>query len=153
MDKCARIEKPNVVDALACVAREVFRVKRQKRVCAWCQKVMAEGEEPVTHGICPDCAVREIYIFLGEKEVQEKRGPANSTGNGQTENDGLIKKGEEVKRMEKLRNFVKEEDGVTAIEYGLIAALVSVLIITAVTSIGNSLKGTFETIAAALTPQ
>jgi len=55
--------------------------------------------------------------------------------------------------MEKLRNFVKEEDGVTAIEYGLIAALVSVLIITAVTSIGTSLKGTFETIATALTPQ
>jgi len=55
--------------------------------------------------------------------------------------------------MEMVRNFMKEEDGVTAIEYGLIAALVSVLIITAVTSIGNSLKGTFETIATALTPQ
>ncbi len=52
--------------------------------------------------------------------------------------------------MEKLRNFVKEEDGVTAIEYGLIAALVSVLIITAVTAIGNSLKTTFETISTAL---
>jgi len=55
--------------------------------------------------------------------------------------------------MEMVRNFMKEEDGVTAIEYGLIAALVSVLIITAVTSIGTSLKGTFETIATALTPQ
>ncbi len=64
MDRCFRREENPMVGRLAFLAREVFKVKSQKRVCAWCQKVLAEGEEPVTHGICPDCAAREIYIFL-----------------------------------------------------------------------------------------
>jgi pilus assembly protein Flp/PilA len=42
--------------------------------------------------------------------------------------------------------FVKDESGATAIEYGLIAALISVAIITAVGLIGDKLKATFETI-------
>ena len=46
--------------------------------------------------------------------------------------------------------FVKDESGATAIEYGLIAAGISVVIIGAVQSIGVSVKGAFETIAAAL---
>jgi pilus assembly protein Flp/PilA len=44
--------------------------------------------------------------------------------------------------------FVKDESGVTAIEYGLIAALIAVVIITAVTSVGTTLSGTFTNIAA-----
>jgi pilus assembly protein Flp/PilA len=43
--------------------------------------------------------------------------------------------------------FAKDESGVTAIEYGLIAALIAVVIITAVTSVGTTLQGTFNTIA------
>lgn len=46
----------------------------------------------------------------------------------------------------------KEEEGVTAIEYGLIAALIAVVIITAVTSVGANLKTVFETVADALVP-
>jgi pilus assembly protein Flp/PilA len=46
-----------------------------------------------------------------------------------------------MKKM--LINFFKDEDGVTAIEYGLIAALIAVVIITAVTLVGNSLDNTF----------
>ena len=46
--------------------------------------------------------------------------------------------------------FVKDEDGVTAIEYGLIAALVAVAIITTVTLIGTNLKITFNKVAAEL---
>jgi len=46
--------------------------------------------------------------------------------------------------------FLREEDGVTAIEYGLIAALIAVAIIVAVTLVGNRLVGVFERIAAAL---
>ncbi len=37
-----------------------------KRICAWCQKTMAEGREPASHTICPDCAegvVQEINAF------------------------------------------------------------------------------------------
>ena len=46
--------------------------------------------------------------------------------------------------------FLKDESGATAIEYGLIAALISVVIVTALTAIGPKLKGTFEKIDAAL---
>lgn len=49
-----------------------------------------------------------------------------------------------------ISRFVKSESGATAIEYGLIAALVSVVIITAITSMGTNLTGTFDSIANAL---
>jgi pilus assembly protein Flp/PilA len=52
--------------------------------------------------------------------------------------------------IQKAKAFVRDEDGATAIEYGLIAALISVVIIAAVTNIGNSLNGTFESVANAL---
>ena len=45
-----------------------------------------------------------------------------------------------------IRRFRKNESGATAIEYGLIAALVSVAIITAVSTLGTNLKTTFTTI-------
>jgi len=43
--------------------------------------------------------------------------------------------------------FLKDESGATAIEYGLIAALISVVIVGAVGAIGTSLNGTFESIS------
>jgi pilus assembly protein Flp/PilA len=46
--------------------------------------------------------------------------------------------------------FVSDESGVTAIEYGLIAALIAVVIIVAVTAVGTKLSGTFSTVAASL---
>jgi len=46
--------------------------------------------------------------------------------------------------------FVKDEAGVTAIEYGLIAALVAVVIIGAVTAVGTKLTTTFNTVAGSL---
>ncbi len=52
--------------------------------------------------------------------------------------------------MKKLIRFLKDEDGVTAIEYGLIAALIAIGIIAAVTAVGIKLKATFNTIDAAL---
>jgi pilus assembly protein Flp/PilA len=39
--------------------------------------------------------------------------------------------------------FLKDESGATAIEYGLIAALISVALITGATTLGNSLNATF----------
>lgn len=41
-------------------------------------------------------------------------------------------------------SFKKSEDGATAIEYGLIAALIAVAIIVAVTATGTSLSGLFD---------
>ncbi len=52
--------------------------------------------------------------------------------------------------MKKLIRFLKDEDGVTAIEYGLIAALIAVGIIAAVTAVGLKLKATFNAVDAAL---
>lgn len=53
--------------------------------------------------------------------------------------------------MQKLiARFIKEEEGVTAIEYGLIAALIAVVIIASVRLVGTSLDTTFATVAAAL---
>ena len=46
--------------------------------------------------------------------------------------------------------FLKDESGATAIEYGLIAALISVVIITVLTTIGTNLTAKFQTIATAL---
>lgn len=46
--------------------------------------------------------------------------------------------------------FLKDEHGATAIEYGLIAALISVVIIGAVTAIGTNLSAKFTTVATAL---
>ncbi len=42
--------------------------------------------------------------------------------------------------------FAKDESGATAIEYGLIAALISVGIIVAVSTLGGTLQGVFERI-------
>ena len=52
--------------------------------------------------------------------------------------------------MEKLIKFFKEEDGVTAIEYGLIAALISVAIIAILGTMSTSLQTIFQTISTAL---
>ena len=52
--------------------------------------------------------------------------------------------------MNMLRNFLSNESGATAIEYGLIAAGISVAIITVVVSLGTKLNTTFTTVANAL---
>jgi pilus assembly protein Flp/PilA len=41
--------------------------------------------------------------------------------------------------------FVKDESGATAIEYGLIVALIAVVIISAVTTLGTNLNSTLST--------
>ncbi len=49
-----------------------------------------------------------------------------------------------------LKQFVADEQGATAIEYGLIAAGISVAIIAVVQSLGSSLNTTFTSVATAL---
>ena len=48
--------------------------------------------------------------------------------------------------MEKLMQFFKDEEGVTAIEYSLIAALLAVGIVIAVTAAGEAINNTFENV-------
>ncbi len=53
-------------------------------------------------------------------------------------------------RIDILKKIRKDESGATAIEYGLIAALVSVAAITALTAMGGSLQTMFTTVSNAL---
>lgn len=49
-----------------------------------------------------------------------------------------------------MQRFAREESGATAIEYGLIAALIAVVIIGAVTLVGTNLSTTFQTVATSI---
>ncbi len=53
--------------------------------------------------------------------------------------------------MKRFKHFCGDESGATAIEYGLIAALVSVAAIGALTTLGNELNNIFETVSNELT--
>lgn len=50
-----------------------------------------------------------------------------------------------------IMRFLKDEEGVTAIEYGLIAALIAVVIIAGVTLVGTNLNAVFQYIAGKVT--
>lgn len=52
--------------------------------------------------------------------------------------------------MTYIKNFLAEEDGVTAIEYGLIAVLIAVVIVGAVTATGTRLKAIFNSVLVGL---
>ena len=52
--------------------------------------------------------------------------------------------------MKTLKRFAKDESGATAIEYGLIAAGISVAIITVVQGLGTKLSSTFSNISTKL---
>jgi pilus assembly protein Flp/PilA len=52
--------------------------------------------------------------------------------------------------MSTIRKFLKDDSGATAIEYGLIAALVSVAIITVLGTLGTNLNSTFSAVASNL---
>ncbi len=49
-----------------------------------------------------------------------------------------------------LKSFVEKNDGVTAIEYGLITALIAVLIIANITIVGTELTTTLDAVSRAL---
>jgi pilus assembly protein Flp/PilA len=55
-----------------------------------------------------------------------------------------------------MRNFlvrlITDESGVTAIEYGLICALISVVCIAGMTSVGGQLRAVYAAVTAAVTP-
>lgn len=50
----------------------------------------------------------------------------------------------------KARTWAEGDEGATAVEYGLLVALIAVVIIAAVTGLGTSLKGIFEDVAEAI---
>lgn len=52
--------------------------------------------------------------------------------------------------MKLVARFVKDESGATAIEYGLIAALISVAIIGGATALGSNIDATFNSVAGSI---
>ncbi|GAB3628018.1 pilus assembly protein PilA [Pandoraea terrae] len=54
------------------------------------------------------------------------------------------------KTLDLIRDFLREEDGATAIEYGLLAALISIAIIIATTGVGNALNNVFNFVSGQL---
>ena len=49
-----------------------------------------------------------------------------------------------------IRRFVRDETGATAIEYGLLAALLGVALLTAMNGLGNQMKTTFNTTSSSM---
>ena len=56
----------------------------------------------------------------------------------------------EERSMKRIRKFLKSDKGATAIEYGLIAALISVVIIAALQLTGSSLQKVFNNVGSVL---
>jgi pilus assembly protein Flp/PilA len=51
-----------------------------------------------------------------------------------------------------LKELIRDEEGATAIEYGLIAALIAVAAIVGMQSVGTRLQGTFNNVSAKMKP-
>ena len=49
-----------------------------------------------------------------------------------------------------IKRFAKDQSGATAIEYGLIVALIAVVIIGAVTALGTNISGAFNTVSSSV---
>ena len=49
------------------------------------------------------------------------------------------------------KSFLREEQGVTAIEYGLIAALIAIAVIVGLTALGDALSSNFDPVFSAVT--
>ncbi|MBM4274760.1 MAG: Flp family type IVb pilin [Deltaproteobacteria bacterium] len=52
--------------------------------------------------------------------------------------------------MERIKKFFKDETGASAVEYGLLVALIAVVIITAVTNLGTAVNSKFQEAADAI---
>ncbi|MDR4496214.1 MAG: Flp family type IVb pilin [Nitrospirales bacterium] len=52
--------------------------------------------------------------------------------------------------VNQIMRFVKEDEGATAIEYGLLAALIAAVIVGAVTALGNNVNTAFTNVAAGI---
>ncbi|MGD9729117.1 MAG: Flp family type IVb pilin [Nitrospiraceae bacterium] len=52
--------------------------------------------------------------------------------------------------VNELKRFVQDDEGATAIEYGLLAALIAVALIVGMQAVAGALNGTFNTVAAQL---
>jgi len=52
--------------------------------------------------------------------------------------------------MERIKRFMKEEEGATAVEYGMIVALIAAVIVGVVTTLGTKINTAFTTVSDAI---
>ena len=52
--------------------------------------------------------------------------------------------------IKKLKNFFKDEEGASMVEYGLLVALIAIVCIVAITAVGTNLNTVFTTVASNL---
>jgi pilus assembly protein Flp/PilA len=52
--------------------------------------------------------------------------------------------------VNKLREFISDEQGATAVEYGLFVALIAAVIVTLVNTLGTKIKAAFQSIVSAM---
>ena len=57
-----------------------------------------------------------------------------------------------MKALSAVRRFIRDERGVTAIEYGLIASLIALVVATAMTAVSGELDDVFQRVVEALSP-
>ena len=88
-------------------------------------------------------------IGLAQRKEVKRKGIEQKDGR-KSNSLTIYCKFKEEKTMKKLFHFLKEEEGVTAIEYGLIAALIAVAIIVVVGEVGTKLNTTFTSVRDAL---
>jgi pilus assembly protein Flp/PilA len=93
-----------------------------------------------------DAARRLILRSVGRGDQQD----GNVAGDRQSETAWCGSLLYEERPMKRMKKFFKSDLGATAIEYGLIAALISVVIIAALQLTGNSLKTVFNNVGGTL---
>lgn len=92
-------------------------------------------------------AGRTLILLAWAEAIEETRNVARDRQSETAWCGSLLYEERPMKRMKK---FFKSDLGATAIEYGLIAALISVVIIAALQLTGNSLKNVFSNVGATL---
>ena len=58
------------------MTQSVTEKTAMKRICAWCNKVMQDGVEPATHGICQPCGKKVMENY------ERRRGESSSVCGG-----------------------------------------------------------------------
>jgi pilus assembly protein Flp/PilA len=86
-----------------------------------------------------------LLTGLASKAATTRNGRPASGWNGRAISKEFL-----MKYVGYLKRFVRDEDGVTAIEYGLIAALIAVVIIGAVEAVGGGVSGVFNEVSTSL---
>ena len=91
-------------------------------------------------------------IFLQAKGILRQPTIAMSGWSGVATSppDFRIRELRRSRELKMIKKFMQEEEGATAIEYGLIAALIAVVIISALIAVGSSLDSTFDNINSAV---